>query len=298
MSSLRVLDCHHHFWHPKDDNHPWLCRRPLIPFRYGDYSAICKPFMPPDYDEAAKEWQVVATVTMEGEWNPVDPVGELRWMHELRESSGRPQAHAAQIWLDRDDVSTVLEQTATFSFVRSLRQKPRVHDKPGQGLSSMNEPAFVDGFKQLSKYGLHFELQTPWWHLPEALDLARKDENTMLIINHTGLPGDRTPESLSGWEAALRELAVLPQARLKISGLGEPDSAFTLDANRDVILKAIDIFGADRCMFASNFPVDSLFVDFNSLYSTFDKITADFTDTERDQLFCSNAADVYRVALD
>lgn len=297
MSELRILDCHHHFWHPQDDNHPWLCRRPLIPFRYGDYSAICKPFMPPDYDAAVKPWNVVASVTMEGEWNPSDPIGELHWLHALQESCGRPQAHAAQIWLDRDDLGSVLEQTAAFPFVRSVRQKPRVYDRPGQGRSSMNDQAFINGFKQLSNYGLHFELQTPWWHLPEALDLARHDDSTMLIINHTGLPGDRTAESLSGWEAALRELAVLPQTRIKISGLGEPDNAFTLDANREVVLKTIDIFGVERCMFASNYPVDSLFVDFNTLYSIFDAITADFTAAERDRLFCTNAADVYAVAV-
>ena len=294
---MKIIDCHHHYWHPKDDNHPWLCRRPLIPFRYGDYSAICKPFMPDDYDEVTRDWQVVATVTMEGEWNPDNPVGELEWLQALKDKTGRPAAHSAQAWLDRDDFLPLLDQMQAYPFVRSIRHKPRSNPAPGGAAGGTTDKAFIAGFCALAEHGLHFELQTPWWHLHEAMELSDHSDQTLLIINHAGLPSDRSTEGLAAWEAALREFSVLPQARIKISGLGVPGEAWTTASLRHVVLTAIDVFGVDRCMFASNFPVDSLFADFDTIYSGFDQITSDFTDAERDLLFHTNAARVYAIDI-
>ena len=98
---MKIIDAHHHFWDPIANYHPWLRDEPMIPFRYGDYSSIRKPFMPDDYDAATKNWDVVATVTMEGEWDENDPTGEALWMQALSDETKRPAAHVAQAWLDR-----------------------------------------------------------------------------------------------------------------------------------------------------------------------------------------------------
>ena len=129
------------------------------------------------------------------------------------------------------------------------------------------------------------------------MELSDHSDQTLLIINHAGLPSDRSAEGLAAWEAALREFSVLPQARIKISGLGVPGEAWTTASQRHVVLTAIDVFGVDRCMFASNFPVDSLFADFDTIYSGFDQTTSDFTDAERDLLFHTNAARVYAIDI-
>lgn len=70
---MKIVDAHHHFWDPVANDHPWLREDPMIPFRYGDYSSIRRRFMLDDYDRATEGWDVVATVTMEGEWTPSDP---------------------------------------------------------------------------------------------------------------------------------------------------------------------------------------------------------------------------------
>ena len=126
----RIIDAHHHFWDPGLNDHPWLRADPPVPFRYGDYAAIRGRFMPDDYDRAAAGWDIAATVTMEGEWTPTDPTGEAQWMQALADETGRPAAHVAQAWLDREDLASVLRIYAGLPLVRSVRHKPRANPAP------------------------------------------------------------------------------------------------------------------------------------------------------------------------
>lgn len=82
---------------------------------------------------------------------------------------------------------------------------------------------------------------------------------------------------------------------IKISGIGLPGEPWTVAANGPVIRDAIAIFGKDRAMFASNFPVDSLVGDFDTIFSGFLAATAAFSESERDQLFHGNAERIYRM---
>ena len=73
-----MVDAHVHFWNPKQNYYPWLNDRPLIPFRYGDYSAICRPYLPDDYKRDAKGHNIVKTVYIEAEWDPTVQHGNDR----------------------------------------------------------------------------------------------------------------------------------------------------------------------------------------------------------------------------
>ncbi len=299
MSDFPIVDAHHHFWNPQRNYHPWLRDEPMIPFRYGDYSALRNPFMPPDYLEAAKPYDVVKSVAVEGEWNPSDPVGETRWMHEVAREHGRPNAFVAQIWLDQKDVEETMGKQASFPLVRSVRHKPRSASSPDKveagAKGSMGDEVFRHGFDLLSRFGLHFDLQTPWWHLGEAVDLAERYPDTAIILNHTGLPADRSPEGLAGWREAMRLLATVPHAYVKISGLGVRDKPWLVEDNRPIIRDTIELFGADRCMFASNFPVDSLVAPFETIFDGFRKSVKDLSAEDQRKLFHDNAIRVYRI---
>src|SRR5262249_59146988 len=127
----------------------------------------------------------------------------------------------------------------------------------------------------LARHRLSFDLQTPWWHLPEAADLAQAFPWIQIVINHTGLPADRSPEGLRGWRAALEIAAAEPNIAIKISGLGIRGQPWSLAANAPVIRDAIRIFGVERAMFASNYPVDGLVGTFDAIYSGFKAAVAD-----------------------
>ena len=116
---LPIVDAHHHLFDLARNPHPWLQQRPLIPFRYGDYSAICRDYLPADYRAAWAAHRVVASVLMEGEWDPADPLGEPRWASEVARTQGLPSAIVGQVWLDRDDLPQVL---AGLAWVRTRCQ--------------------------------------------------------------------------------------------------------------------------------------------------------------------------------
>jgi predicted TIM-barrel fold metal-dependent hydrolase len=295
-AARRIVDAHHHLWDPVRNYHPWLCDEPMISFRYSDYSAIRRPYLAADYRTDATPWIIDASVYVETEWDPSDPDGEMDYVAELRRESGLPSVAVAQAWLDRPDCATVLERHTARGFVRSVRHKPSANRDANDGApGGMTDVAFRDGIRKLQPLGLRFDLQTPWWHLAEARRLAEDFPSTMIILNHAGLPSDRSPEGIAGWREAMAGLAGAPNVSVKISGLGQSGEPWTVDANRDIVLTTIELFGVERCMFASNFPVDSLCASFATIFGGFTAIAAGFSDEDKDALFAGNASRIYAI---
>jgi len=285
VAASPIVDAHQHFWDPRINYHPWLCDQPPIPFRYGDYSALRRPYLPADYLADARPNGVVKTVYVETEWDPRDPLGEMRYVAQLRQETGFPTVAVAQAWLDRDDCGATLAALAQIEFVRGIRHKP----KPGQ----MSDARWRAGFAQLCSHGLRFDLQAPWPQLAEAAELARAYPDARIILNHTGLPSDRSREGIDGWKKALRLLAACPNAALKISGLGVRGQAWTAASNREVVLAALDIFGLERAMFASNFPVDGLCAGLDTIVAGMREILGELAPGEKKSFFHDNAIRTY-----
>jgi predicted TIM-barrel fold metal-dependent hydrolase len=291
-----VVDAHQHFWDPSVNDHPWLRPESQVPFRYGNYDAIKRRYLPPDYQEDARGQNVRQTVYCETEWNPADPVGETHYASGLAARFGLPNAIIAQAWLDRADVAEVLARQAAFPLVRSVRHKPGGPRAPGEaGLSLMSDEGWRRGYALLERHGLNFDLQASWWNLGEAVALARDFPTTTIVLNHTGLPSDRSEAGLAGWRDAMASLARQPNVRVKISGLGLPGRPWTATDNRWIVRETIAMFGAARCMFASNFPVDSLCGSFATIFDGFRDIVEDLPAEAQALLFCGTARAVYRV---
>ena len=91
----------------------------------------------------------------------------------------------------------------------------------------------------------------------------------------------------------MKTVASCPNVAVKVSGLGQRGRPWTVAANRDIVLTTIDLFGVSRCMFASNFPVDSLCASFETIFSGFRSIVSSFRETEQRSLFRDNAVRLY-----
>jgi predicted TIM-barrel fold metal-dependent hydrolase len=299
---LPIIDTHHHLWDLERNYHPWLRDEPMIPFRYGDYSALRTNFLPADYRALTGPHRVVATVTMEGEWDEADLVAESRWMSDIAARHGMPVGHIARTLLHHPSAETELARHAGLRLVRGIRHKPTAAPSPDRiergAPGSMSDPAWRRGYAHLAKHGLHFELQAPWWHAGELLDLIAAFPETPVVINHTFLPADRSAEGLAGWREALKLAATAPQASLKISGIGLKGRPWRLEDNRGIIRDAVEIMGVERAMFASNFPVDGLTGSFATIYSGFKAATADLPRSDRLKLFHDNAIRIYRLDRD
>jgi predicted TIM-barrel fold metal-dependent hydrolase len=159
----------------------------------------------------------------------------------------------------------------------------------------MLEDRWRAGFARLEKYGLSFDLQAPFTQLAEAADLARAFPRTTIVVNHAGLPADRSAAGLKAWRRALERVAAEPNVALKISGLGRRDHSWARDANARLVRDAVTITGVDRCMFASNFPVDSLCADYDLVVATFARGIAALGEADRAALWHDNAVRIYRL---
>lgn len=300
-ADLPVIDAHHHIWDLNANHHPWLAEEPPPAFRYGDSRPLRRNYMPADYRRDADGQNIVATVYMEAEHDPADPLRETRWVHEVAAREGLPRAIAGAVFLDREDAAALIRAQAAFPLMRSLRHKPRgvasadAYDPAHRIPGSMRCPRWRAGYRALADSGLFFELQTSWWHLPDALELARDFPGTLIVLNHLGLPADRSTVGLAGWRDAMADLSEAPNLRVKLSGICVPGQRWTPELNGWVVLEALKLFGAERCMWASNYPVDGLVSSFADILSGMRTITAGLPRADRLHLFHGTAAATYRL---
>jgi predicted TIM-barrel fold metal-dependent hydrolase len=294
-----VIDAHHHLWDLQNNKYPWLQERPLKPRLEGNIEPIAKDYLLKDYLEDIRNQNVVKSVHIQTGWDPADPIGETKWLQGLADQHGYPHGIVARASLDAPDIEQVLEGHLCYKNVRGIRHMINWHADPAK--SYVDRPDLVTtsawrhGFALLHRFGLSFDLQLYPAQMADAAALAHANPDTLIILNHAGMPVDRDEEGVRLWQSGIRDLAGAPNVGVKISGLGTVDWEWTVESIRPFVLQIIETFGIPRCMFASNFPVDKLYSDFDTLYRAFREITKSFSEDERRNLFHDNAARYYRL---
>lgn len=298
---ITLVDAHHHLWDLGRNRYPWLADEPERHFFLGDYDALKRNYMPADYRRDAGRHNVIATVHCEAEWDRGDQVGETDWLVQVHAEHGMPGAIVAHAWFHTENAAEVLERQAAYPLVRGIRSKPVTSLSPQDMMpgaaGTMQDPKWLEGFARLGRYGLSWDLRVPFWHLYEAAEVAAAFPHTPIVLNHTGFPWDRSPEGLAAWRAAMERIAREPNVHLKVSEFGLKDKPWEYESNREVVRAAIGIFGIERCMFASNFPVAGLRVGFEGLVTSVARMIGDFSETDRNRFFAGNANDFYRLGL-
>lgn len=299
--AVTLVDAHHHFWDLDRNDYPWLSHAPEPHFFLGDYDAIRRNYLPDDYRRDAARHNVLATVHCEAEWTRDDQVGETAWLTRLHEAEQVPDAIVAHAWFHTDNAAEVIARQAAFPLVRGIRSKPvtaRTPDTMTPGApGTMQDPRWLEGFALLERHGLSWDLRVPFWHLYEAAEVAAAFPRTPIVLNHTGFPWDRSEPGLAAWRRAMSAIARQPNVHLKVSEFGLKDQPWDYESNRRIVREAIAIFGIGRCMFASNFPVAGLRVDFDTLVRGVRRMLDDFSEADRHRFFVANAAAFYRLEL-
>ncbi len=191
---------------------------------------------------------------------------------------------------------------------------PRPSNAPRPGL--LGEEGFRAGFAQLAPLGLSFDAWMYHPQIPELTALARAFPQTAIVLNHVGGPlgigryAGRRDEMFAEWTASIRELATCSNVHVKLGGLGmpltglgfheqpEPPSSERLaDASRPYFETCIEAFGAERCMFESNFPVDKESFSYAVYWNACKRLTQGASASERAALFHDTAARFYRILL-
>ena len=297
--AVTLIDAHHHLWDLQENYYPWLSDKPDEHFFLGEHGALKRDYMPDDYRHDAKHHNVLMTVHCEAEWDRDDQVGETLWLTEINAVHGFPNAVVAHAWFDTPNSEEVLAAHAAFPLVRGIRSKPLTsvspHTMTPGAKGTMQDEHWLRGFARLERHGFSWDLRVPSWHLREAAAVASAFPRTPIVLNHTGFPWDRSEEGLAEWRRNMEAIAREPNVHLKASEFGLRDEPWDFESNRRIVLDAISIFGIERCMFATNFPVAGLRVDYDTLVSSVSRMLVGFSDDERDGFFFRNAITFYRL---
>lgn len=297
MNDLPIIDPHFHLWDLENNYYPWLTDG-VKPSAFGDYSAINKTYLIEDYLADAANQNLVKGVHLDVGFDPKNPVGETQWLQGVADKYGFPHGIVGYADLSKRDVADLLDQHMQYRNFRGIRQSMNFHMDPAKTYQTKAEvsrtPEWRNGFKELARRGLSFDLQLYYWQMEEFLDLARDFSDVQIILNHTGMQVDG-PEHFDGWRDSMRRLAEAPNVACKISGLGMGNWTWTTEDIRPYVETAIEAFGVQRCMFASNFPVDKLFSSYDSIFHAFKLLTAGYGHNERRALFHDNAERLYKL---
>ena len=216
----------------------------MIPFRYGDYAAIRRTYLPADYRRDTRAVQRRQDGLRRSRVGPARSHRRDALGARDGRAQGLPNAMVAQAWLDRDDAARGAGRSrprsrwsGAYATSRSRRHGRRTRGAARRARWTARDGG--QGFALLARHRLHFDLQTPWWHFDAAAELARDFPATTIIVNHTGLPADRSAEGLAGWRRAMELLAREPNVVLKISGLGVPGQRWTAELQGPVVRDAI-----------------------------------------------------------
>lgn len=297
-----VVDAHHHLWDLTSGHYPWL-QGDYNPqtFFLGDYQPLCSNFLPPNYRQASHNCNVVATVHVEAERDRNQQVDETRWLHQMHEQHGMPNAVVAHAWLDRPETQERLQQQAGFPLVRGIRSKPVTSASPDVSVrgqrGTLQCETWLRGLSLLPALGLSWDLRVPSWHLAEAAEVAALFPDLQIVLNHHGFAWDRSEDGLKRWRDAMAVLARQPNVFVKLSEFGLRDQPWDWLANARIVRETLAIFGWQRCMFASNFPVAGLRIDYPQLVGSMWQMLSHLGEQQQHAVMCGNALQFYRMEL-
>jgi predicted TIM-barrel fold metal-dependent hydrolase len=296
---VKIVDPHVHLWDAGQVNYPWLTH-PKVAYS-GD-----NRLLPKRYDVARlldDAGDITVEMTVDVEANPADPIAEARWLQALADdpaNKGHPHGIVACADLSDPNAAALFERLAGCRNMRGIRQILNVHTEARYdyvGRHYMDEPQWRRNLARLALHGWSFDLQIYPSQVPLALEVIDANPGMTFIVNHAGMFVDRNRvQGWREWREGLRNIAARGNTALKLSGFAMFDHHWSVASFRPYVLAAIDVFGAERCMFASNFPIDRLHASYHALWSAYAEIVSGSSEFELDGLFRTNATRCYRLS--
>jgi L-fuconolactonase len=281
----RVVDAHVHLWDPaRTDWYPYLSHPPK---GVAEGSGMYRRFDVGTYRAESAKWNVEKFINVAAATGP-NSVDETIELDAKATERGGPDAIVGGL--------PPAESTAeAIAFIDRQMSAPRFRGvRPMGGLATaVPDPEVL---RALAERDLVFDLMTHPDQLRSSAEELAPVPDLTVVVEHTGWPRIDSDEERALWRDGIDALAGLrANVVCKLSGLAMPLASTRAADLRPWLEYAIGAFGAERCMFASNFPVDSAAGSFDDLYGAFDEITSGLDDGSRDALFAGTAERVYRL---
>ena len=293
---MEIVDGHHHIWRQADL--PWLTG-PMQPRIFGPYEPIRRDYPIREYLDDTASTGVVRSAYVQTNWAPENFEQEAAWVQQTADEHGWPHAIVAYADMSVEDVRPQLDRLIRHKLVRGVRMQLHWHENPLYRFAARPDlcadPVIRRNVARLGEYDLSFDLQVFAGQMPDAAELAAACPQVTFILQHAGMLEDISPEGRTVWRGGMMRLAACPNVVSKLSGLGtfihRNDPAHIAGVLKDTVA----LFGAERCLFGSNFPIEKLWTSYRELVDAFITAAAPLRPEQRDAIFRDTAMRVYRI---
>lgn len=298
MYSGPIIDSHHHLWHWQ--KYPWLAA-PMTPKMYGnDYSGLRQDYLVEDMLGDFGDNNVVKSVHVQANYDPAKPVEETTWLQSEADRTGFPHAIVGHAIMTAPDIESVLEGHAQYANTRGVRHQ--LHFWEGEPLRCRTDRpdlCLTDDFQRsvemLKAYDMSFELQGFSHQFVHFAELLRNHPDTNFCLVHGGMLTSDDDATVQAWKEGLEHLVPHKNLWIKCSGLNFFTARCDIDHMRIVLDHVLDRFGADRCFYGSNFPLEKLWATYDDLVAACKEILVSRSESEQRAFFHDTAAGFYRI---
>jgi predicted TIM-barrel fold metal-dependent hydrolase len=291
MADEPYVDTHIHFWDKSVEGLQWAWLEPGYRFRKWTFDSVVDAprYGPPEFRAEAAGTGLAGAVHVHCADPLPDPATETAWIDSVAAATGWPQAQVGRCDLDAADAAATIAAEAASPLFRGVRDP--------FSAKHLDVAAAAPAMDALAATRASLEVRRHHGDFGVIDELAARWPTVAILLSHGCLPLDRTPEEHQAWGAAMRSLAQRPNVACKIStvvGASQPEPSVELV--RPWVLACIDAFGADRCMFGSNFPIDRPYCTYAQLVELYRESVADLSASERRAVLGGTAARVYDFA--
>jgi predicted TIM-barrel fold metal-dependent hydrolase len=294
---IPMIDGHHHIWRQADV--PWLLG-PMQPRIFGPYEALRRDYPIAEYLSDIAASNVVRSVYVQVNWAKERFEDEAAWVQKTAAETGWPHAIVAYADFCVDDVRPQLDRLARYRLVRGARMQLHWHENPQYRFATRRDlaadPTVQRNVGRLADYGWSFDLQVFAPQMADAAALAESCPKVVFVLQHAGMLEDLSPTGRAEWRAGMVRLAACPNVVAKLSGLGTFLHSNDPAHVADLVRETVGIFGAGRCLFGSNFPVEKLWTSYSALVQAYRDAVSKFTAQEQQAILHDTAMSVHRIA--
>lgn len=267
MASIDFIDAHHHLWDLSKISYPWLAAKGTKRF-FGQPDPIRKHYLPEHYFND-HQGQIKSSVHIQVGCIPEHNLHETRLISHFAEQGCPIAAIVPAVDMTSNDLHNQLDSQQTYPLVKGVRHMIGKSPDENYQLPAFKSKAWLEGWRLLTKKNLTFDLQLTEEQYQVVFDTLIKVPDLKVVLCHFASPWDQTEQGFNNWKTWMKRFASrLPHCYIKLSGF----SMFTHSFDENNFIKyataAIEIFGDQRCMLGSNFPVDKLHMTFQDLITS------------------------------
>ena len=296
MNELAIIDAHHHIWRQADL--PWLLG-PMQPRIFGPYEPIRRDYPIDEYLADRAGTGVTRSVYVQANWAAHRFEDEVAWVQGVADESGWPHGIVGYADLLAGDVRAQLDRVSRYPLLRGVRMQLHWHENEMYRFAARPDlaldPVLQRNVARLADYNLVFDLQVFAGQMAGAAELAAACPDVTFVLQHAGMLEDRSAEGRAEWRAGMERLAARPNVCSKLSALGTFVHRNDPAHIAGILRETVEMYGADRCLFGSNFPIEKLWTSYRDLLGAFLDAAAGLGAVARAAIFEETAARVYRL---